>query len=42
MIRTIETPRSSEQREIVSRWGQKNVDLRGVAERIREEIEAIA
>lgn len=39
MIRAIEFPPSTEQRELVSRWGQRNVGLDGVAERIRLEIE---
>ncbi len=39
MIHAIESPPSAEQRVQVSRWGQRNVDLAGVAERIRREIE---
>lgn len=42
MIRSIESPRSPEQRAKVSRWGSRNVDLGEVTSRIRSELERIA
>jgi glycosyltransferase involved in cell wall biosynthesis len=41
MIRAIETPPTAEQRKRVSQWGQSNVDLAIVVERIRHQIERV-
>lgn len=41
MIRAIESPLDPERRDLVSRWGHRNVGLEGVAERIRQEVERV-